>query len=170
MSGAPPPSRAKLINEKLETVYIILRSENDHDTKPSCTLVGHHVPPGQTMPTPRADTPYEWNYSNVLEHNRNGNFAIGAPMEKGSAIRFQVPRAAWPDSPEFRDLESQARDLMAADAKQLVQEFKDVGGVRGIGRDLKEGEDEGRMAYLESKNDAPKRCVWWEIKKIEVWR
>jgi hypothetical protein len=96
----------------------------------------------------------------VVEHDRNGNFAVEAPLEKGSAIRIQVPRAAWPDSP----------DLIIADTKQLVQDCKHVGGVGGIGRDVKEGEDEGRMAYLESENDAPKRCVWWVIKKIEVWR
>jgi hypothetical protein len=47
------------VQELLEIV-LILGSENDNDTNPNYTLVGHHVPPGRSAPTPRPDVLYEW--------------------------------------------------------------------------------------------------------------
>ena len=107
--------------QDLLTVRIILRSENDHDTKSNCTFAGRHVPTDRTDTTPWPDTPYEWSHSNILEGHRNGRFVVSAPSNPDSSVRFRVCWAAETNAQE--DLGKRAMALVRKDVERLRAEF-----------------------------------------------
>jgi hypothetical protein len=92
-------------------------------------------------------------------------------MDPGSAVRFQIGMAVWPESRENGDIGPRSDALIEEGLAQLKLEYGDDNMVYEENSLLEEVEGIGLRAYMAgSEGEAVKKCIWFEVLMVERWR